>query len=49
MTKIVKNTTKEIAYREQYGVIVICQNEQEQKRTYERFKKEGLTLKIVTV
>ncbi len=36
-------------YKEQYGVIVICSDEEEQKRVYERLLAEGLTLKIVTV
>lgn len=41
--------TKEISYREQYGVIVICRGESHQREIYERLKKEGLTLKVVTV
>lgn len=36
-------------YRQQYGVVIICQNEQEQQAVYERLQKEGLTLKIVAV
>lgn len=36
-------------YKEQYGVIVICKDEQEQQAVYERLLAEGLTLKIVTV
>ena len=34
-------------YKEQYGVIVICKDEKEQREIYERLL--GLTLKIVTV
>ena len=41
--------TKEINYKEQYGVIVICEDEKHQKLVYETLKKEGLKLKIVTV
>nr|DAR27463.1 MAG TPA: arginine repressor [Caudoviricetes sp.] len=36
-------------YKQQYGVIVICKDEQEQKAVYERLLAEGFTLKIVTV
>ena len=36
-------------YKEQYGVIVICQDEKEQREIYERLLAQGLTLKIVTV
>lgn len=36
-------------YKEQYGVIVICNDEKEQREIYERLLAEGLTLKIVTV
>lgn len=36
-------------YKPQYGVIVICQNEEGQKAVYERLKREGLTLKVVNV
>ena len=36
-------------YKPQYGVIVICENEEEQKRTFERLSSEGLTLKVVNV
>ena len=36
-------------YKEQYGVIVICEDEKQQQEVYERLLAEGLTLKIVTV
>jgi hypothetical protein len=36
-------------YKEQYGVIVICKDEKEQKEIFEMLKKKGLTLKVVTV
>lgn len=36
-------------YKPQYGVIVICKDEKEQKEIYERLLKEGLTLKVVNV
>lgn len=36
-------------YKEQYGVIVICKDEKEQREIYERLLAQGLTLKIVAV
>jgi len=36
-------------YRQQYGVIAICRNERDQRRTYNRLLKQGLKLKVVTV
>jgi hypothetical protein len=36
-------------YKEQYGVIVICKDEKEQKEIFETLQKMGLTLKVVTV
>jgi len=36
-------------YRQQYGVIVICKDEKEQREIYENLLKSGLTLKVVTV
>ena len=35
-------------YEEQYGVIVIRQDEKEQREIYERLLAEGSTLKTVT-
>ncbi|WP_300978084.1 hypothetical protein [Flavobacterium sp.] len=49
MIKKHQKMTKKFNYKEQYGVIVICDNEAEQKAIFERLKKEGLTLKVVTV
>lgn len=36
-------------YKRQYGVIVVCKDEDEQKAVFERLSAEGLTLKIVVV
>lgn len=36
------------AYREQYGVIVVCASEAEQRDVYERLTGEGLNCKVVT-
>lgn len=40
---------KQFNYKEQYGVIVICKTEEEQKAIFEELKEKGLTLKVVTV
>lgn len=36
-------------YKQQYGVIVICKDEKEQKEVYEQLLAKGLTLKVVSV
>lgn len=36
-------------YKQQYGIVVICKDEEEQKAVYERLKAQGLTLKVVCV
>ena len=36
-------------YKEQYAVVVICKDEEEQKEVYNRLKEEGHTLKVVAV
>lgn len=36
-------------YKPQYGVIVVCNDEAEQRAVFERLSAEGLTLKIVCV
>ena len=41
--------TKKFNYKQQYGVIVIVENEKEQIKLFNKLKKEGLKLKIVTV
>lgn len=40
---------KGFSYKSQYGVVVVCKDESEQKQIYEKLKKEGLTLKVVCV
>ena len=40
---------KKFNYQQQYGVIAICKDETEQIRVYNELKKQGLTLKVVTV
>jgi hypothetical protein len=34
-------------YRQQYGVIVLCADEAEQRSVYERLKSEGLKIRVV--
>jgi len=36
-------------YRPGYGVIVLCTDEPDQQAVYERLKREGYALKVVTV
>lgn len=38
---------KNPGYREQYGVIVVCDDEAQQRAVYERLQAQGLTLKVV--
>lgn len=39
---------KQFNYKPQYGVIVICENEDEQKKLFEELQKQGKKLKVVT-
>ena len=39
---------KEFKYKQQYGVIVICETEEEQIKLFEKKKKKGLKIKVVT-
>lgn len=39
---------KEFTYKQQYGVIVICETEDEQIKMFEELKAKGLKLKVVT-
>jgi hypothetical protein len=41
--------TKPFKYKEQYGVIVICETEAQQIEVFNELDKQGLTLKVVTV
>ena len=34
-------------YKEQYGVMVICASEEDQKKTFERLQEEGYNCKVV--
>ena len=39
---------KDFKYKPQYGVIVICESEEDQIKMFEELKAKGLKLKIVT-
>ncbi len=41
--------TKKFNYKQQYGVIVILENEKQQIKMFNALNKKGLKLKIVTV
>jgi hypothetical protein len=36
-------------YKQQYGIIVICRDEEEQKELYKKLQEMGLKLKVVCV
>ena len=40
---------KSFKYKPQWGVIVICEDEKQQQKVFEKLKKEGFKLKIVNV
>lgn len=45
-----KQENKSFTYREQHAVIIRVENEQEQKKLFEKLKKEGYkNIKIVSV
>jgi len=51
-TKLKQNkimAKKKYQYKPQWGVIVICESEQHQKKVFEELKKKGYKLKIVNV
>jgi hypothetical protein len=39
---------KQFNYKQQYGVIVICETEEEQIKMFDELKAKGLKLKVVT-
>lgn len=44
-----KKPAKQFNYKEQFGVIVICESEKHQMQTFDELKEKGLKLKVVTV
>ncbi len=47
-TDLAAAVPEENNYREQYGVIVICEDEQEQSAVYAKLTKQGYQCKVVT-
>lgn len=47
--KPTKKAATPFQYRQQYGLIVVCQDEADQQRKLEQLKKRGLTVRVVTV
>jgi len=44
-----RKAAKPFKYRQQFGLIVICRDEAEQRRKFEEFKKRGHAVRVVTV
>jgi hypothetical protein len=44
-----KTEKKSYVYKPQYGIVVMCSDEQEQIRLFEALQKKGLKLKVVVV
>lgn len=44
-----KTEKKNYTYKPQFGLVVMCSDEGEQIKLFERLKKQGLTLKVVVV
>lgn len=40
---------KPFQYRQQFGLILICKDEAEQKRKFEQFARRGVKVRVVTV
>ena len=49
MVEDLEKKEKEMAYKSEYQVIVLCANEQEQADISSRLKKDGLKVKLVTL
>lgn len=41
--------SKGFTYKQQYAVVVICKDENEQEAVYDRLRSEGYKLKVVSV
>lgn len=44
-----KKATTRFTYREQFGVIVLCTDEAEHQRVFNRLKRQGYTCRLVAV
>lgn len=49
VVNVKKMAKKSYTYKPQYGIVVVCASEEEQKKLFERLQKLGLTLKVVVV
>lgn len=47
--KISSKPKKSYAYKPQYGLVILCKNEDEQIELFNKLKAQGLQLKVVTV
>lgn len=47
--KKTETAKKSYAYRPQYGLVIICQDEPEQIKLFNQLKSQNLKLKVVTV
>lgn len=44
----IKSSESSFNYKEQYGVIVICKNEEDQEKVYNKLLDQGYECKVVT-
>ncbi len=44
-----KKAAQPFKYQQQYGLIVVCEDEADQRRKFEQLKKRGLKVRVVTV
>lgn len=44
-----EKTKKQYTYKPQYGIVVICRDEAQQIKLYDKLNQQGLELKIVVV
>ena len=46
---VARTSATPFKYHQQYGLIVVCEDEADQKRKFEQLKKRGLSVRVVTV
>ncbi len=47
--KPTKKAASPFKYQQQFGLIIVCQDEGDQRRKFEQLKKRGLKVRVVTV
>lgn len=47
--KPTKKAATPFKYRQQYGLIVVCADEPDQRKKFDQLKKRGLSVRVVTV